>query len=59
MLRPEIDRGVDIVRSTSLSLAAGMIAIFALLTAWSISLLPRAIDVKAIQKPFSSTSMLG
>jgi hypothetical protein len=44
---------------TSMPLAAAMIAAFALITAWSMSLLPRAIDVAAtIQTPVSSSSML-
>jgi hypothetical protein len=41
---------------TSVPLAAVMIAGFALITAWSMLLLPRAIDVRVM--PVSSSSML-
>ena len=41
---------------TSVPLAAAMIAAFALITAWSISLLPRTIDVRPT--PVWSSSML-
>ena len=50
--------GLGVMRAGA-TLATAIISAIALLTAWSISMLPRASDVvAAIQTPVSSSSML-